>query len=66
MVVSPAVLFIFVMASSISSGRSVLMLLTRAFLFVVSNPDLGLRFSIQAVMKGFGVWVFGAQMVLLR
>jgi len=42
------------------------MLLTSAFLFVVSTPDLGLAFLIHAVMNGFGVWVFGARIVFPR
>ena len=66
MVVSPVVAFLFVFVSSVSSGSRVLIPRTNAFLFIVSTPDFGLGFLIQAVMNGLGGCESGERAVLPR
>ena len=51
---SPVVLHFFVIISAVSSGSSVLRLLTIAFLLVDRTPDLGRGFHTHAVMSSFG------------
>ena len=55
MIFSPVVLHFFVIISAVSSGSSVLRLLTIAFLLVDRTPgDLGRGFHTHAVMSSFG------------
>ena len=63
---SPVPSHLLTIVSVVSSGNSVFRLLTIAFLFVDSTPDLGLGFCTHAVINSFGGCWSGERAVLPR
>lgn len=65
-ILSPVDLHLVLVVSFVSSGSSVLRLLTIAFLFVDKTPDFGRGLRIHAVMSSFGGCRSGDRAVLPR
>ena len=63
---SPVFLHLILTFSAVSSGRSMLIPLTNAFLLVYRTPDLGRGFRTHAVIRSFGGWRSGALAILPR